>query len=158
MATERDELYPGFERTADQDGPLDEASFRDLLRRLASDGRDLIRGEIELAERELRATAGRVVGAAVRLGIAAACLAVGALSLTAFGIILLGGTLLGGNYWLASLLTGLLLLAVGALLAQSGTKRLKPEKLRPGTTLTQIRSDAQWAKQEVRELKRGLLP
>jgi hypothetical protein len=78
----------------------------------------------------------------------------GALALTAFLVILLGDLL--DNYWMGALLVGVVLLAIGGILARNAVADVKRRGLKPEQTIGSLREDARWAKQEAREVKREL--
>jgi hypothetical protein len=130
-------------------------SMRDLLRQLADDGANLVRGEIALAKLEVRESARTIALGGVRLAAAFALVLVGVFAITAFMIIGLG-LLLNGMYWASALIVGLVLLAVGGLLAQRGIAALKENSLKPEATVESLQEDKRWASREVRELKAGL--
>ena len=63
--------------------------------------------------------------------------------------------LIGDRYGLAALITGILLLGVGAFLARSGMEGLRKDA-RPGDISAGIKRDKDWASAEIRELKQGI--
>jgi uncharacterized membrane protein YqjE len=132
-----------------------DASMRDLLRQLADDGADLVRGEIALAKLEMKETARSFALDAVKLAAALALAWVGGLALTAFLIIGLGN-LMGGAYWASALIVGVVLLAIGGLMAQRGIAGLQGNSIKPDATVESLQEDKRWASQEVRGLKESL--
>jgi uncharacterized membrane protein YqjE len=132
-----------------------EPSMADLVRQLAADSSALVRQEVALAKLEVREYAAHAArqGAAMGAGIGLA--AAGGLALTAFLVIGLG-VLLGGLYWLSALIVGVLFLAAGYVLLRRGIQQLAAESPLPEETLETLREDADWAKREAQELKRGL--
>jgi uncharacterized membrane protein YqjE len=132
-----------------------DAPLKDLLRQLADEGANLVRGEIALAKLEMKETGRALALDAVKIVSAMAMAWIGALALTAFAIIGLG-SLLGGMYWASALIVGLVLLAIGGIMAQRGLAGLKGNSIKPEATVESLQQDKRWASQEVRELKEGL--
>jgi uncharacterized membrane protein YqjE len=131
-----------------------ESSMGELFKRLTTDTSELIRHEINLAKVELRETGATVARDAAKIGVAVAFALAGVLALAAFAIVGLGD--LFGNYWLAALIVGVALLAVGGYLAKNAIADVKQRGLTPRETVQTLRDDASWAKEEGRELKREL--
>jgi uncharacterized membrane protein YqjE len=131
-----------------------EPSLGDLLKQLTTDTGDLVRQEVALARAEIRQVGGTLARDGTRLGIALGLALAGALALTAFLVIAIGD--LFNNYWLGALVVGLVLLAVGAVLAKSAINDVKRRGLTPDQTLASLKENAAWAKQETREVKREL--
>jgi hypothetical protein len=132
------------------DGP----GLSDLVRSLADDSRTLLRQEVHLAKAE-------VVRAARQLAVDSALLAVGAAVSAVGGLCLVVALALGlgallGSYWLGTLITGFLLLLVGAGFLWKGARNLRTRELVPTRTAESLREDARWARQEAKELREGL--
>ena len=125
-----------------------------LLRDLLTDTQTLFRQEIELARLETTRTAKRLAIDSAWIAAGVAVAAVGGLCLV-FALALGLGSLLG-SYWLGTLITGLLLLVIGGIVAWRGIGSLKREKLAPEHTVDSVREDAEWARQELREFKQEL--
>jgi hypothetical protein len=51
--------------------------------------------------------------------------------------------------WLAALIVGVVVLAIGVVLMLVGKSRFKSDNLVPRRTLRSIKDDAQWAKEQV---------
>lgn len=132
-----------------------DASLGELFRRLTSDTTELLRAEVDLAKAEVRETGARLAADAARIGVAAGVALAGALALTAFFVIGLG-VALGGRYWLSSLLVGVIAVGVGYAMIQSALRDIRERSLKPEQTLETLRENAQWAKDEAREVKREL--
>jgi uncharacterized membrane protein YqjE len=130
-----------------------EPSLGELFRRLTTDTTELVRQEISLARAEVREVGGTLARDGTKIGIAAGLALCGALAVTAFLVIAVGDLL--NNYWLGALLVGLVLLAVGVVLARNAVADVKRRAV-PAQTLGSLREDAAWAKQETREVKREL--
>ncbi len=131
-----------------------EPSLGELFKRLSSDTAELVRHEVSLAKVEVREAGATLARDAAKVGVAVGLALAGVLALAAFTIVGLGD--LFGNYWLAALIVGVLLLAVGANLARNAMKDIKQRGLKPQETVETLREDASWVKQEGRELKREL--
>ena len=132
-----------------------ESSLGDLFKRLTDDTSELIRQEMTLARTEMREASATLASDAAKVGVAAGLALAGVLALGAFAVVGLG-SLFGGNYWLAALIVGVVLLAVGGSMARSAVNDIKQRGLKPQQTVATLREDASWAKQEGRELKREL--
>lgn len=130
-----------------------EPSLGELLKRLTNDTSELVHQEVSLIRAEVRQMGGTLARDGTRLGIALGLALAGALAVTAFLILALGGLL--HNYWLAALIVGLVLLAIGGILARNAVADVKRGAV-PEQTLASLREDAAWAKQESREVKREL--
>jgi uncharacterized membrane protein YqjE len=131
-----------------------EPSLGDLFRRLTTDTSELVRQEVALAKTELREAGSTLARDGTRIGIAVGLSLLGALSVTAFLVILLGDLL--NNYWLSALIVGLVFLAIGGMLAKNAVNDVKRRGLAPKQTIGSLREDAAWAKQEARDVKREL--
>lgn len=125
-----------------------------LLRSLAEDMSTLVRQEIRLARMEAGRTAKRVAVDGAWIGTGAAIMAVGGLCLVLALALGLGALL--GSYWLGTLVTGLLLIGVGALTAWKGARDLRSGNLGPTDTIETMRENQAWARQEARELRDDL--
>ena len=122
-------------------------SIGELFSELTSDVGLLIRQEMALAKVELSEKATRVgknVGYLL-LGGAVAYAAV--LALLACVIILLANAM---PWWLAALVTAVLVGIVAGLLISKALHALKTTELAPRQTVETLKEDAQWAKQQVK--------
>ena len=131
-----------------------EPSLGELFKRLTTDTSELIRQEMSLAKVEMREAGATLARDATKIGVATGFALAGVLALAAFTIVGLGD--LFENYWLAALVVGVVLLAVGGYLARNAVNDIKRRGLKPQQTVQTLRDDAAWAKQEGRELKREL--
>ena len=139
-------------RGAAAGGP--EPSLGELLARLTTDTGDLVRQEVALARAEMRQVGSTLARDGARIGIALGLALAGALAVTAFLVIALGDLL--NNYWLGALIVGVVLLAVGGFLARGAINDVKRRGVTPEQTLSTLREDAAWAKQEAGAVKREL--
>ena len=149
----RGPLRDGVAGTAGTGSIGGEPSLGELFKRLTTDTSELVRQEISLARAEVRQVGGTIARDGSKLGIAAGLALCGALAVTAFLVIAVGDLL--NNYWLGALIVGLVLLAIGGVLARNAVADLKRGAV-PEHTLGSLREDAAWAKQETREVKREL--
>ncbi|MDR6773852.1 phage holin family protein [Azospirillum sp. BE72] len=124
-----------------QDRPL-AGLFADLARESAN----LARSEIALAKAELTDKATKAAGGV-------AFIAVGGLVAFAGVLVLLAAAVLGLSNvlapWLSALIVGVVVLAVGGILAYVGKNRLSPANLRPRRTMNTLEEDKRWAKSQL---------
>ena len=139
-----DPVTPGSGRTA----------IGMLLRDLGNDIQALVKQEIHLARMEVTRTAKTLARDSVWMGVGAAIAAVGGLVLVVALALGLGALL--DSYWLGTLITGLLLVLVGGLFVWRGLRDLRKQELVPTRTISTLREDADWAREEVRDFKQGL--
>ena len=132
-----------------------EPSLGDLFRQLTTDTGELVRQEVSLAKAEMRQVGATLARDGAKIGVALGLAHAGVLALTAFLIAGLGG-ILRGHYWLAALIVGVLLLAIGGVMARSAVNDVKRRGVTPDQTAKTLSDDAAWAKQEAREFKREL--
>lgn len=132
------------------------APLATLVRRLLDESRQLFRQEIGLAKLELKRTASSIVRDTVAMGIGLGLIAIGALALTAF-LVLVVGNILGGAYWAGALIVGGVCLLVGAIVAAAAAKALKRQEVKPDETIRTLKEDKQWAAGEARDFRREVL-
>lgn len=135
--------------------PGDELGLGDLVRRLADDGRSLLRQEIALAKLELRESVISFARGSLFLAVGLLLLGVGMIVLLVFVILALGG-LLDGQYWLSTLIVGASLAALGAILLLVGKRRMARGGLKPEHAIASARDTKDWAAHEARQLKNDL--
>lgn len=126
-----------------------------LLGSLANDGRALLRQEIELAKIEVQETALRLARSSAFVAAGVLFLCLGLVVLLVFAVLALG-RLLGGEYWLSSLIFGVLFAIVGIGLMIVGRRGARSDQLKPTRTIASVRETTEWAGAEVQELKRDL--
>ncbi len=124
----------------------DEPSLGELFAELARETSTLVRQEVELAKTEMSQKAARVGRDVAFLAIGGAVLYAGFLALLAALIVGLGQ--LGLPWWLAALLVGLVVAAVGGFLIQQGLTALRREDLTPRQTIATLKEDAEWAREQ----------
>ena len=125
----------------------DERSLGELFSDLASETSNLVKQEVSLAQTEMTQKAvkvGKNVGFLVVGG------AVGYAALLAFiAALIIGLGNLLGNYWLASLIVGVVVAIAAAVLILSAMSALKNTQLTPTQTVETIKEDAQWLKDQM---------
>jgi uncharacterized membrane protein YqjE len=122
-------------------------AFADILRDLARDGADLVRGEVRLARLELEEIAREVARGSAQVALGTALLGLGGLTLVT-GLVLVAGDqwLPRDRYWLAALVVVALMAVVGAVLAKRGMAALSPAALMPSETVETRKEDTEWLK------------
>jgi hypothetical protein len=150
----KNRIDPRIVRTDDGRGVTDEPQMRDLLKQLAGEGTDLVRNEISLAKLEMREMAREVALDSAKLAGALGLALIGVLALLAAAIIGLGN-LLDGRYALSALIIGVIMVAIGGVLASAGIKGLKNVP-QPDATKRSLQRDKEWASREAREFKEGI--
>lgn len=124
----------------------DERSLGDLFAELSREVSTLVRQEVHLAKAEVSqkaSQAGRNVAFVALGGFIAYA---GFLALIAALILGLSEFMAG---WLAALLVGLIICAVGYLLVQKGINELKRVNPVPRRTVESLKEDAEWVKQQM---------
>lgn len=132
----------------------DRASFGQLLRELAEDSRTLVQQEIELVRLEVAQSARRVTVDSAWIGAGAVVITVGLVCL-ALALALAIGALLD-SYWLGTLITAVLFLLIGGLVAWRGIRDLQAGGFVPAGPMESLQEGRDWARQEMDELKQGL--
>ena len=125
-------------------------AITELLRSLSTDVSALVRQELALARAEMRETLRSLSSGAGRAVAGGSVAGVGALTVVA-GIVVLVGQLIG-SYWIGALLVGGVLLAVGALLAVTGARRISLVDPAPRRSIASIGDTARWARTEAASL------
>lgn len=123
-----------------------EPSLGELFGELSREMTDLVRGEVELAKTEMSHKAANV---GKDFGFLAAGIAVayaGFLALVATIIIALAYAL---PWWLAALIVGVVVAAIGGYLVYQGLQNLKQTSLAPTETLETLKEDAEWTKEAI---------
>jgi putative copper export protein len=126
---------------------VQERSIGELFGQLTQDLALLVRQEAQLAKSEMQQKISRATRDIVSLATGGTVVLVGALALTAALILLLAGPV-GLAPWLAALLVGVVLAAVGYTMLQHGLRDLKRTDPTPHRTVESIKEDIQWAKEQ----------
>jgi fatty acid desaturase len=117
--------------------------FADLSREMTT----LVRQEIALATTEMGRKVSRVGRDVGFLALGGAVAYAAFLAIVAAAILLLGAVLPG---WLAALIVGVVVAAVGYLLVHNGLAALKREDLAPHQTIDTLKEDLAWAKDQTK--------
>jgi hypothetical protein len=125
----------------------DERSLGELFGDLARETSVLVRQEVQLAKTEMTQKASAVGKDIGFLAVGGAVAYAGLLALVATLIIVLGTV--GLPWWLASLIVGVVVAAVGYFLVQKGLTALKNENMVPQQTIQTLKEDRQWAKEQM---------
>lgn len=118
--------------------------FGDLSRQLST----LVRQEIELARTEVTTKAGAATRDAALIGVGGALAYAGLLAILAAVVLLLVQA--GLDPWLAALLVGVVVAAIGGFLVMRGREGLRTTELAPKRTIETLKDDAEWAKERVK--------
>jgi hypothetical protein len=153
MAIQHHSIHRGDGRAPRMIAPAD-PPVGDLIRQLGTDGATLVRNEVALAKLEFREMAREIAVDSARLFGALAFALAGLLALLASAVVALGNAL-GGRYALAALITGVIMLAIGALLGRSGIAGLKRAS-KPDQTVAALKSTSDWVKDEINDFKQEI--
>lgn len=124
-------------------GPQSVPTFS-LIQQITDDAKDLVKMEIELAKAEAKVDASSEIDLAKGAVVAAICGIMG-LNMLLMSAVFAFAPDLG---WLAALIVGLVLLAIGAVAAFVGWRRAEKNPL--GITRESIQEDIEWAKQQIK--------
>jgi uncharacterized membrane protein YqjE len=123
-----------------------EPSLGELFGDLSREMTELVRGEMELAKTEMSHKAANV---GKDIGFLAAGVFVayaGFLTLVAALVIVLAHAL---PWWVAALVVGIVVAAIGGYLVYQGLQNLKRTNLAPTETLETLKEDAAWTKEAI---------
>lgn len=126
----------------------DERSLGELFGDLARDMGTLVSQELALARTELTEKATRVGKEIAMLAVGGLVAYAGLLAIIAAVIVLIAT--FGVPLWVSALLVGVIVVGIGYMLVQRGLTALKQQDLTPRQTISSIKEDAQWAKEQVR--------
>ena len=121
-----------------------------LVRELADESTALLRGEVRLARMEVTDAVAGIRDGTILVATAGVLALLGALSLIASFVLLVGDQWLPHNlYWLAALIVVVVASAIAAWLARRGMTLLSPTQLAPTETVTTLKEDTEWLKQRL---------
>jgi hypothetical protein len=126
----------------------DDRSLGELFSDLARETGTLVRQEVELAKTEMTQKATRVgkdIGSLAAGGAVAYAGFLGILAAIAIGL-----GQLGVPWWLAALLVGVVVAAIGGILVQRGLSALRQEQVTPERTVATIKEDVEWVKAQAK--------
>jgi putative Mn2+ efflux pump MntP len=132
----------------------EELSIVQLLRELTTATRTLLKQEVDLAKTEMTEKASRVGANLGALAVGGAVAFLGALALLAavvYGLTSILSKLmsLGVAVWLAPLIVGGILAAVGYSLVKKALETLKRESLTPEKTTQSLQENKAWLKEKI---------
>jgi hypothetical protein len=125
----------------------DDRSLGELFSELAQETSTLVRQEVDLAKTEIGQKASRVGKDVGFLAAGGAVAYAGLLAILAAVVVVLDTFL---PLWLAALLVGLVVAAVGYFLVKKGLDALKSEDVAPRQTIETLKEDGQWIKDQTR--------
>ena len=119
------------------------ATTTEVIQNILGNIGDIVRSEVQLAKAEVRHEA-------IKAARGGAMLAAGAI-LALFGLAFVFWTIAAGlafwmPVWAASLIVGILLLAIAGALALIGLNRLRNVHPKPDRTIESVKEDVQWIK------------
>jgi uncharacterized membrane protein YqjE len=124
--------------------------FGELLRDLTESGVALVRNEVRLARIELGDVVAGIGRGTGFVATGAVLLLIGALSLTAGLVLLVGDQWLPADrYWLAALIVMLIAGGLALWLAKRGLALVSPSHLAPRETMSTLKEDEEWLKQRL---------
>ena len=126
--------------------PRQDRPISGLFADLARETTNLARTEIELAKAELSEKAGQAAGGVAFLAVGGFIAYAGLLVLLAAAVL---GLALYVQPWLAALIVGGVVLAIGAVLLLMGKNRLSANNLQPKRTMETLRDDKRWARSQL---------
>jgi len=125
----------------------DERSLGDLFSELAQETSTLVRQEVRLAKAELTQSATEA-GRGVALLLAGGAFAyAGVLALLA--AVILGLWEAGVESWLAALIVGLVVVAIGVILVLRARETLSALSLAPRKTVESLKEDKEWVREQI---------
>jgi VIT1/CCC1 family predicted Fe2+/Mn2+ transporter len=130
-----------------RDYEAEQRSLKELLANLSNDASQLFRQEVALAKAELDEKLSRVKKDVAALAIGGGVLVVGALTLVAAIVLVLAEAM---PAWVAALLVGVALAAVGAWLTNKGKRDIQSVDFKPAKSIDSIRTDLRTMKEAVR--------
>jgi hypothetical protein len=121
-------------------------SLGELFGDLTQETATLVRQEVTLAQKELMQKAGRI-GKDIGLLITGGALAYAGLIVFLFGVAT-GLIAVGMAAWLAYLLVGIIVTAIGGWIANKGLSQLREMDPIPHQTVATLQEDIRWAKEQ----------
>lgn len=125
-----------------------ERSVGELLGDLMHETTTLVRQEITLAKNEMTQKAAQAGKDVAALAVGGAVAYVGLLAIVAAVILLLIHA--GVTPWVAALLVGIVVVAIGSAMVAKGLQALKHSDVAPRQTMETLKEDAQWAKNQIK--------
>ena len=144
MRTTHDPRFNAESRYAESrhpESPYHDTPTKELIQDLMGQGKILLREEVRLAKEELRTDAKQVGKSAGMVGAGGVLLHTGMLVSAAFLVVLLDLLM---PLWAAALIVAVVLLGVGAIVTNTGTRKLKETNLKPEQTIQTLEEDKAW--------------
>jgi xanthine/uracil permease len=121
-------------------------SVASLLGALSHETSALLRNEIELARSEVAQKMARAGMGIAETATAGLIMFVGFQAMVAAAIIGLSYVL---EWWLAALVVGIVIMAIGAILLSRGLSNLRGEGLTPSRTIATLKDNTAWAREQL---------
>ncbi len=125
-----------------------ERSVGELLGDLMQETTTLVRQEIALAKNEMTQKATQAGKDAAALAVGGAVAYAGLLAIVAAVVLLLVHA--NVTPWIAALLVGIVVAAIGGAMVMKGLNALKHSDMAPRQTVETLKEDAQWAKNQIK--------
>ena len=122
-----------------------DAAIPELIRQLGDDSKRLVADEVRLAKLEMKESVQRAGHGAVRLAVAFGIGMVTLVALTVFVATLIG-RLAAGHMWVGAIVTGLLELAIAAVLLRKGLAALREPSYSLEDTRTSLKDTTAWVR------------
>jgi len=120
-----------------------------LLRDLAEGSASLVKNEVRLARLEFTEIAESLGKGTASVAVGGVFALIGGFALLTGLILLAGDQWLRDQYWLAALIVTAIAGGVAAWLAKRGLTLLSPQQLAPTETVTTLKEDKEWLKQQL---------
>jgi membrane protein implicated in regulation of membrane protease activity len=130
----------------------EEISYGPLLRELGSSTKDLIHSEMNLLTTELKNSAEKIGEHATQAAIFGGILALSVFPFIAFLVIGLG-ELLGGRYWLSSLIVAVVFALIGAPQARKAYRKIKNEDVDMSRTKANLQAGFEAIQKKLAEVQ-----
>lgn len=124
----------------------DDRSLGELFSELSRQTSTLVRQEVALAKAEMSQKASRASKDAGMIAAGGAIAYAGFLALVAAAVLLLANAI---DWWLAALVVGVIVAAIGGLLIKVGLDQLKQTSPVPEQTIESLKEDKEWVKRQV---------
>ena len=125
----------------------EDASLGELFSELARETTTLARQEVQLAKAELSQSAAQIGRSVASMVVGGAIAYAGFLAILAAIIVGLGQA--GVEWWLAALIVGVVVAAIGYFLIMRARNTLQETSLFPRTTVETLKDDRDWAKEQL---------
>jgi hypothetical protein len=139
-------MEPRPDPAAPDSDPHRQSLFVNLLSQLFREAETLLLQEFALLRAELAENAGRFAGGMLVILAGLLTVLIGVVALLAAATLLLGQVL---PMWLACAIVGIVVIAIGALLALYGRRLMARAALTPRRTLQSLRETGAWIREEL---------